>query len=125
MKLTKQDYQNALEIWLSYRNGDSVLLFIGYLEEIIEQELNENSVSSILEHTADDGKNYAPNSIWRTDIENAPRRTILILDSSNDPFLVYPDYDGHDTWKTVTFYDDIFKNREIAYWMEIPKQPEL
>ena len=37
IKLTLQDYQNALEIWLSYRNGDSVLLFIGYLEEIIAE----------------------------------------------------------------------------------------
>jgi|GEM_PF-4865405 len=37
IKLTLQDYQNALEIWLSYRNGDSVLLFIGYLEKIIAE----------------------------------------------------------------------------------------
>ena len=64
-------------------------------------------------------------SPWRTDIENAPRRTILILDSQNDHFLVYPDYDGHDTWKTVTFYEDTFKNSEIAYWMLIPELPKL
>ena len=63
-------------------------------------------------------------SPWRTDIENAPRRTILIMDSSNDPFLVYPDYDGNDTWRTVAFAADTFKNSEIAYWMPIPGLPK-
>ena len=34
-KLITQDYQNALEIWSGYRNDDTELSFIRYLEKII------------------------------------------------------------------------------------------
>ena len=72
-----------------------------------------------------------PVSTWRTDIENAPRYVtdILIMDSYGGHYLVYPvvypDYDGNDTWKTVSCDDHPFKNSEIAYWMEIPELPKL
>ena len=65
-----------------------------------------------------------PASPWRTDIENAPKRTILILDSSNELFLVYPDDYANDTWGTPSFDYEIFKNSEIAYWMPIPELPK-
>lgn len=37
MELTKQDYQSALEIWLSYRKGDSELSFPGYIEVKLDE----------------------------------------------------------------------------------------
>ena len=37
MEYTAQDYQNALEIWFSYRNGDSELSFTGYIEQKRDQ----------------------------------------------------------------------------------------
>lgn len=66
-------------------------------------------------------------SPWRTDIENAPRdgRKIFIIDSSNDTFLVYPDYYTHDTWGTSAFDHEIFQNSDITYWMPIPELPKL
>jgi len=66
-------------------------------------------------------------SPWRNDIENAPRDVtdILIMDSYGGHYLVYPDYDGNDTWKTVSCDDYPFKNSEIAYWMPIPQLPTI
>ena len=65
-------------------------------------------------------------SLWRTDIENAPRDgiDILIMNSYGYCYLVYPDNDNDYTWKTSGPYYDIYQNREIPYWMPIPEIPE-
>ena len=115
-----QDYQNALKIWSSYCDDEPhPYSFPKYIEEIID-ELEEQKLKTVL--LSDTQKPVSP---WRTDIENAPRRTILILDNQNDPFLVYPDDYAHDTWGTSVFDDEIFQNSEIAYWMPIPELPTI
>lgn len=66
-------------------------------------------------------------STWRNDIENAPRinsTNILIITKTHGTYVVCPPEDLNDY---LWFGSDcnMFHNNEIAYWMEIPKQPEL
>ena len=122
IKLTKQDYQNALKIWSGYCDDEPhPYSFPKYIEVYLD-ELEEQKLKTVL--LSDTQK---PVSLWRTDIENAPRinsTTILIITKIHGTYVVCPSEDLNDYF---WFGSDcnVFHNNEIAYWMEILKQPEL